>query len=355
MAKEIETALGSAADNSTGGLNGWDPRLELAEVSAGAARYSTGFLRAHADIWFKNFGSHWTPLAHGLGVDLRLEGIETGFDFPDELSRVTPIEVDGEIAVVGFSEDAQAAIVSAICPGVGELQQDILLEYIERRLISTLTKSWTGTVAPLNCHYIASDNVEEAEVVGVIALRWSLAGRSCAVWFGLGPRLLDRLDILWREYVAEANAEGGRSSARRNLSVELAELAVPPALLIDYMRSGTLINLGLPLSDQVTLKLDGKEWATGRLRRYEDRFAVEIEDFEPSTPALPEATTRVQVELFRLGVDSTFIGEHSQAGAILLTDLTVNSTASMVIGGESVATALIIVADGEFALSVLPK
>ena len=46
------------------------------------------------------------------------------------------------------------------------------------------------------------------------------------------------------------------------------------SLLIDYVRSGTVIDLEVPVSTKVRLKADGKPWAEGQLCQFRDRIAV---------------------------------------------------------------------------------
>ena len=331
-----------------------DARLDLLEPSV--VRYSSGFLRIRPEVWLSSISAHWMPLLQTLGVDLEIEDISGGFDFPDELARVTPLEIDGEVAVIGLDAASQETLVSLISPASGELESDLVMEYVERRLVSTISKSWQGSGDGFQCFYISSDKIEEAEVVGVVAVRLSVAGRPVNLWFGCGPRLLEKLDTLWRQHVhSSVYGDEDLNGSRQIASVQLAELAVPPAMLIDYLRPGTVINLGFPVSDSVVIKLDGKDWAQGRLAQMDSQFVVEVNSVGQNSGAAPEATTIVLVELARFSLDSASIAEYSQLGAVVITDTAAANTATLLIGNEVVANALVVENAGEFALQILPR
>lgn len=335
----------------------WQPEELLPEPDVNEVRFSLGFLRAQPQKWFESFPAHWLPLFHGLGIEVRQVSVSTSFDFPEDLDRITPLELDGEIGVIGMDARTESLIVQSIAPGSTELGADVVVEYIERRLISTLAKSWSGD-GDFNCYYISPERAESAGVVGVIKLSVQLNNGQGVMWFGVGPRTLERLDILWRERISSfspADTTVPLSDELHTISVELAELAVPPAMLIDYMRSGTVIDIGIPVSQLVSLRLDGEPWAQGRLCRFNGRFAVQIASLNPPQLAAPEATTRVQVEIARAVLDRQGVIEHSQLGAYLLTGTGISATALMLISGENVASALIGEIDGQFALNVLPK
>ena len=335
----------------------WQPEASLPEPDVNEVRFSLGFLRAQPGKWFDSLASHWLPLFHGLGVEVRGVQVSTGFDFPEDLSRVTPMEVDGEIGVIGMDSRSESIIVQAVAPGATETASDIVVEYIERRLISTLVKSWSGE-GNFTCYYISPDKAESAEVLGVIKASVQLSIGMVTVWFGIGPRLLERLDIQWREQIAAMQgrqASNALSDELHTITVNIAELAVPPAMLIDYMRSGTVIDLGVPVSQIVSLKLDGEPWAQGKLFRFNGRFAVQIGSLTPVRQQAPDSTTRVQIEIARAVLDKQGVVEHSQVGAFLLTSTPLSSTALLSISGENVANGLVGEIDGQFALSVLPK
>lgn len=347
---------GTIADDQSAALQMWDPEARLAEAPLNELRFGLGFLRARPQRWFESFGSDWFPLFHGLGAEITVTGIETGFVFPEELDRVTPIEIDGEVGVIGFDRRSEELVCATVAPGLPELASDIVMEYIERRLISTLTRNWSGP-EKLECFYIPPEKTEAAEVVGVICLKVLINDQPVSVWFGIGPRAVERLDAMWRDEIVRIRREqlGEIDDALHIVNVEIAELAVPPAMLIDYMRGGTVIDLGLPSSSSVTLRVGERVLARGALCRFNGRFAVKVTELHVPASEVPEATTRVQISIAEVELDSVALLEISQVGAYLPTAAALTDSVSMLISGENVAEARLGELNGRFAINVLPK
>jgi len=345
---------GRIADPAEQPLLLWEPEKLLEPCDLNEIRFSRGFLRAHPGSWFPQLATHWVTLFHSLGVEAEILDASTGLSFPEELDRIVPIEVDGETAVIGLDELSQKALVQAVAPECAEIGADLAIEYVERRLLSTLMMEWSGP-SPLHCYYIASNEGASVEVVGAVRISLSISGMPCTIWFGLGARALDRLDLSWRKSLFAQYQQSEADDSIHEISIDIAELAVPPALLIDYMRSGTTIDLELPVSNNVFLNLNGEPWASGVLKEYNGRFSVEIVEIN-SEPAPPSSnTTKVQIQIAASELDHEGVIEHSQVGAILLSKSPISTTAAMVISGERVATALIGQINGQFALNVLPK
>ena len=347
---------GTIADDSGQDLAEWDPEHRLADAPLNELRFGLGFLRARPQRWFESFGSDWFPLFHGLGAEAAVVSVETGFVFPEELDRVTPIEIDGEVGVIGFDRHSEDIICATVASGMPELASDIVMEYIERRLISTLSRNWNGP-DELECFYIPPEKTEAAEVVGVIRLRVTVNEQEIGVWFGIGPRAVERLDLMWRDEIVRIRQDqlGELSDELETVQVEIAELAVPPAMLIDYMRGGTTVDLGVPVSSEVFVRVGERLLARGEICRFNGRFAVKITDLNVAAPEAPDATTRVQISVAEVELDSVALLEISQIGAYLPTAVGVSDTVSMLISGENVAEARLGELDGRFAINVLPK
>lgn len=344
-------------ESSDSSFVNWAPQGTLPRVSSNHVRFSLGFLRSDFSTWFGLFQKEWEPLLRSLGVSANLVEVNTGFEFPDHLSRITPVEVDSEIAVVGMDEIAEREISSKISLDIPESAQDLLIEYFERRLISTFSKGWTHS-EKLECSFIAPEEAESAEVVGVIELVLSVNSTEFSIWFGIGPRLTEKFDRLWRAQVAKSGAllsERDNTQAEYDVSIELSQLAVSPAKLIDYLRAGTVINLKDPIDVRVKLLMDDEVFAEGELCQFDGCFAVQITSTSPRVASIPEATTRVQVILAKTNLDKRAFLECHQEGACLLTDVPVSNIAFLRISGEDVAKANLGVIDGLFALNVLPK
>ncbi len=347
---EVEGRIAGTGDV---GIQPWQPETELQSLVLNDVRLSRGFLRAEPMRWFPALGTHWRPFLLSLGIEESKCSFEVGLEFPSGLDRIIPTDVDGEIAVIGMDNQTQALLVGVVAAGMGNVASELVIEYLERRLLSSLTKCWGGP-GPLVCSYISPDITESVEVIGVVSLNFEIAGKSGAVHFGLGPKLVERLDSAERERTVKQGS-AKYSEDIYAVSVEIAQLAVPPAMLIDYLRGGTVIDLELPVSEQVNLRLNGELWARGRLCHFNGRFAVEIVELEPEPLDHPASTTRVQVEVARVELTKEGLAEHGQLGVVLLTRTPIGGNASLIISGENVASAVIGQINGNFAVNVLPK
>jgi flagellar motor switch/type III secretory pathway protein FliN len=268
------------------------------------------------------------------------------------------VEYDGEIGVIGTTRDSEQIIAHAIIQNTDDsVAADIAVEYIERRLLATVSRSFGWGNSPFACNYLSDELSESVEVVGALKLGLSLGGEPVSFWFGLGPRVTERIDSEWRRYIVEesSGAEVGHGGNLSMITIEVAELAVPPALVIDYMRAGTVIDLQVPVSSKVKLRKSGRIWATGNLATFNGRFAVQIAELEPRDMGFPDGATRVTVELCQTELDRDGIIEHSQQGAELLTRTPLGNTAFLVIGGEKVARADVGIIDGNYAVTVHHK
>ena len=336
----------------------WSLIEKLPEKTAAHLQFSRGFLRGQATQWFPNLASQWLPLFHLLGLET-VTGVKISpklvfatprLDFPSSLSRLTVIEVDGEWALFGFDDHALDNLSGLIAPALPEISGDIFLEYLERRLCSTLQAAWADD-EPLLVQYLPQTASEDVDIIGALQVRLQFGEVMFDVWFGCGSRLTERLDYFSRKRLPTTHGDDLGDQVR-TISVELAELWVPPALLIDYMRSGTTIDLERPSTPEVRLLLDGVVWASGTLCICEETLAVEIQDLNIASSDVIEGSTRVSVVLSTTQVDLPLLREYEQPGALLSLDMESQTSAQIVIGGETVASAEIGEVDGRLAVQV---
>lgn len=351
-------------DRQGGNFIPWQVESCLWSPTINEVRLSLGFLRCNPADWFPDLGSKWFPLFHAHGIDVLLRDVKTSLHFPDDLERIAPIEIDGEAGVFGISSQAEMMIAQALAPECEGTGLQVLIEYLQRRLIATLQLSWfSGEL--LECFFVPSEGTEEVEVVGAIELSLEINNFPLSIWFGIGPRFLERLDSISRQHFIPLHLDKGLLEERFNdndivtLTVELAELSIPPALLIDYIRSDTLVCLDTNLSDAVIIKVEGESWARGRVCQFRGRFGVQITTFENQTSYLKksqsEGMTRVGIEVAQTELDVVTLKEHAQKGAIVLTKTPLHFSARLVIAGEQIANAVVGESDGKMALSILPK
>ncbi len=338
----------------------WDPKVGLEEVDYNYVRFGHGFLLSDMKKWFSDIASDWSPLFYSLEMEVNNVEVEVSLDFPD-LDRIVPVEYDGEIGVIGSNVETQKILSQHILKKElteeDEISSDILIEYLERRLISTLSKAWKGSVVSFPCSYTSQD-LSEVEVVGVVKLSALVNSKPISVWFGLGPRVTERLDRDWCHYISEnptiEDIEWEEDDVS-SISVDIVELAVPPALIIDYTKVGTVIDLESKLSNKVIIKKNGHVWADGELSYLNGRFVVKISNISKPKEEFPKGSTKVTVEIARVELSRESLIEYSQENSYLLTNTSIGSTAYLVISGERVAKSEIVLVNGNFGISILPK
>lgn len=345
---------GKIFDGHGSRILGWSPSHMLRELEHNEVRFGRGFLLAQPDVLFKEIISYWVPLFHVLNTRVEFVACSMSLDFPDDLERIVPVDFNGEIGVIGTTRESQEIVSNAIVPEADALASDIVFEYIERRMVATLPKGWGRSGSAFQASYLSDELSDSIEVVGAVHLELRIDGAPVHLWFGLGPRITEWLDGDWRNKIIKSrpNPLGMAEDESVMLSVELSDLAVPPGLVIDYMRSGTVIDLDIPVSDNVLLKRAGRLWAKGRLCIFGGRFVVEITDLSSKEDIFPSGKTRLAIELGQIELDRDGLSEHAQEGAMLLTRLPVSGDASLVISGERVALGEIGQSDGRFVVTI---
>lgn len=332
--------------DNTGELLPWDPQTMVREVHPLEARYSRGLMRSTPERWFPGFEALWTPLAHSFGLDLRLIDAEPTMLTPEAFALAFVGTVDDEPLMIAAEESACRIISDAFIPAAGGAGPGILLEYLARRLLSTLALSWSGPQSSLVRFNRELDPGEVNAVAGV-KLLIEINGLQAAVFVRFGRLLADRLDGLWRRQVSSTARAGGGE-----FHIEIANLAVPPAMLVEYIKSGAAIDLERPVSDLITLSLDSRPWMSARLCQIQGNLGVEIVQSPVPSFVTPPGTTRVSIEFGHMNIDGNLLAELSQVGAIWDTGAPMSDRVGMVVNGETVAAARLCTVDNRLAISV---
>ena len=328
----------------------WDPSKSLRKFSANEVRFSSGFLALDFEHYFPQLRSHWLPLFHSLGTNVQLLSVQKTFEFPSNLRKQYVIEIDGELGVLGIDSRADRAFAGAIAPQSDALATQVLLEYLERRFLASLTKSWSGP-EKVTCLHVNEGDPRRVSVAAAVQLNLSVDGVVSELWIGVGAKTLERIDRLSR--ASKKHEETPLDTVQDLYAIELAELLVPPELLIDYLRPQTVIGLDLPVRADVIIRKNDRPWALGRLGQNEGQFVVEIIDFDPESAPDSGGNTKLRVEVCRVQTDAVRSAELAHRGALLLTEKEVSPEVGLVIGSEQVGTALVGAIGGQFALSVL--
>jgi flagellar motor switch/type III secretory pathway protein FliN len=336
-------------------LGPWDPQTSLRRVGKLEADLSRGFLRCQPEKWFPGIGSYWVSLSQTLGAEIRFLEAKPLLGVPYVGNFRYKGSLNGESVQLCLDEEAEAILGGLVLPGVGNnIARNITLEYFARRLLTTLGSAWSG---PESSHfqYEGTEPIQQQrEQTGVetpgVRVSVLVNGRQCGMCITLGPRFVSSLDGLWRR---QTHSTAKIVPGTYKLHFEIAQLAVPPAMLADYMRTGTIIDLEVPASDLVTLRVSGQPWLTARLCNIVNQIGFEILPAPVSVPGLPEGTTRVSIEFPSVIVDAALLSELSQQGAIYNSGRALSERVEMVINSEKVADAQLHHYQGRFAITVL--
>ena len=326
----------------------WDPKRFVRKFEATEARFSRGFLRCRPEKWFPAFATQWLPLAHSLGVEIRLVEVKPVLVMPKGLESGFAGRVDDEPIGIFLDNDSTKVLLDAVCPGAGAHAREVVLEYLARRFLSSMALSWSGPESSV-VQFDQEMNPFDITETGTVKLTAMINNNPSTVWIVLGRRLVERLDGLWRRQIHSSSKHAERE---QTVHLEVGQLAVPPSMLVDYMKSGATIDLEVLLSDLVTLRLGNRPWLPARLCDINGKLGFEIVPGPVSSPALPEGTTRLSIEFPKLTIDSPMVSEISQVGAIWESGYMLANKVEMVINGERVANATLCTYEGRFAISV---
>jgi len=326
----------------------WDPNKYVAQVEPAAARLSRGFLRCRPEKWFPGFGASWLPLAHSLGIEIKMIEVKPVMAAPRGLESGFAASVDDEPVSLYIDGESSRVLTEMVCPGAVENAKRVIEEYFARRLLTTLEMSWSGPESSV-VRFNTEINPDELRQLGAVKLTVSLNGANCVIWILLGKLLVERLDGLWRRQVQASARQDGEGV---ELHLEIAQLAVPPSMLSDYVKSGTVIDLEVMMSDAITLSSHGKAWLPARLCNIGSQLGFEVRPGPVAPATLPDGTTRLSIEFGRIGLNAAQLSEVAQVGAVWETGLPLGEQVQIVINGEVVGSATLCTYEGRFAISV---
>jgi flagellar motor switch/type III secretory pathway protein FliN len=326
----------------------WEPRRVLRRLDPSDARLSRGFLRCHPEKWFPGFSAHWLPIAHTLGCEARLAEVKPVMSRPQPGEFCYVGSIDGERLLLAIDPDSAKALGEEFLPGGSVAAQRGMLEYLTRRLLSSLAFSWSGPESS-TVRFEAEVAPEDVPVVASVRICVNINAVLCTVMVGLGQRMVDTFDGLWRRQLQSSSRITQGSSIVR---LELAQLAVPPQVLSEYLLKGTVIDLEVRASDALTVRVGGRPWMAAKMLDVAGKFGCEMAPGAVAAAPTPEGTTRLSIELAHLSLDGLQIAELSQPGAVLVTDTPVSERVSVTINQEKVGEGRLCVYEGRFALEV---
>ncbi|MEZ4754325.1 MAG: hypothetical protein R3A13_08465 [Bdellovibrionota bacterium] len=332
-------------------LQPWMPDSSLQEIDSLTVGLSKGFLRSRPQAWFPGFASQWMPLFHSLGLESKLLEVSPLKDLPQITAEwsVFEAQVDGESMGVCLDQSSAAVISNSVTPGADSTTREISREYMIRRLVGSLALSWSGGEA--NVLFNPISKLADSNYKAAIKLSCTISSVPLEIWFLLGSQLLSKLDNLWRAQLRSV----GQTDVNLNhkIQVELTQLAVPPSMLADYTRPGTLVDLEMPVEDRVFLRLDGSPWLPGRLCKCNSQFVVKVISGPIPNRVIPSDSSRLSIDLGELTLSSLNLAESSQIGAVIATQIPVSNLGRMMIHETQAAQVEIGIYQGKFAVKVL--
>ena len=342
---------GQIAGDAGGDVEPWDPKVVLRSLDAREARLANGFLRCHPERWFPGFAERWAPFISVLGCDVRVSEIKPTLMLPDDSWQCFKGTIEGDSILVAVDPATAAALVEEFIPNVGgELRSQLILDYLAQRCMAVLGMSQTVSETAGALLFNGRCEVDDVAVVAAVRVSLSLNGAPCSVVVALGQDLVERMDRLWRRQLhssARTSAEGSV------LRFELAQLGVPPHLLSEYVSKGTVIDLEVPVSDAVTLRIGSKVFMPARLVDIDGMLGCQTVQGAAPVYSISDGTSRLSIEIASLPVDPAVLAELGQVGAVLNTGRPIGSSVVLSINQDRVAEARLSVYQGRYAVEVL--
>lgn len=332
-----------------GDVQVWEPEQALRRMSSAEVALSRGFLRCRPEKWFPGFAARWLPVIHALGFEVRLNEIKPLLAKPPLDGVAFVGSIGGEDVVVATDRSTANSLTEELLPGGDSKAAGVVLEYLFRRFLSTLAISWSAGEGA-SVKFSRGVRAEEVRVAGSIRLTFTVNTVPVTMWVGLGAKMVETLDGLWRR---QAQSLSKTAPGQVVLRLELGQLGVPPQMLSEYLTKGTVIDLEMKASDSVTIKVGHKLWMPARLVDVEGFYGCEMTPGALAVPSIAEGATQLCVELGVVTTDATKMAELAQAGSVLLSDIPTTASVDLVINQEKIGAARLCVYEGRFAIEVL--
>lgn len=342
----------SAVGGEQSDLRPWNPSAVLDRVSGPQVQFSRGFLRCELNRLLANIGALWLPLFHSAGAEVRLRRTSQFIGELPEVEWRYSGEVEGERFVIACDQASGDQLVRTIIPGSSDRASEMLIQYLARRLISSVNLGWSRPeIGALSYLGALTDSVNPAvgKTVGGVRIELLVQGVPVVVWVGLGVDVVSQLDLLWRKQLRNGVRGEEQESA---VSVVLGQLAIAPLSVVDYTKSGAVIDLEQAESKEALLWRNGRSAAKLRLLQSDGRLAVEVTDLAPQQVAIPAGTTRLRIELWSGFQSEAIWSEVAQIGSMLSIPEPISSAVRLVVNDELVGVGELFTYQGRFAVRV---
>lgn len=331
-------------------IRAWDPSKQLRVISEADIELSMGFLRCMPQQWFSGIAAQWLPLSHALVMELKVSDVKTASTLPNDVNIKFGYKasVDEEPLGIFFDERSARLVLDSVSPDGFNVANGVILEYLARRILTSFALSWTGSDSTTLKFYSL---IEPSSISGkgVVKVTVQLNNEQCTIWFVVGPRLVDKMDGLWRRQLQSRSKTTENSG---DYAIEIAQLGVPPEMLSQYLTFGTAIDLEIPVSDRAFLRSEDGRMLGCRLFAGSNKLGIELGPDSGPAPIVPAHTTRLAVSFGTIHLEATQLTELNQIGALWNTGLSLTDHLHMIINNEKVGDCTLGIYQGRFAVTV---
>jgi flagellar motor switch/type III secretory pathway protein FliN len=193
-------------------------------------------------------------------------------------------------------------------------------------------------------------DARDLALAGSVRVSCAIHGSPCSIVVGFGRELTEKMDKLWRR---QLHSSSRLDAADGLLRFELAQLAIPPQMLSEYLTKGTVIDLEERVGDTITLRLGHKPFMPARMIDVGGKLGCQIVSGATTNTIIPDGTSRLSIELASIPADAALVSELGQVGAIAVSDVAPGAPVALSINREKVGEARLCVYQGRHAVEVL--
>lgn len=321
----------------SGELNPWQPAHSLRTYSLQEIRFSSGYLLGNYSKRFKSVLASWLPVFDLAQATLRNIECIPGFQFPGELDFLYVFKKGEEFGLIGVDGASFRSIATLFLEPelFSDLSGEFVVEYLARRLLFTLSKSLEeGRESEVTFHGLT--DVGEIDIEGHLELKFELGGKNISLHLGLGPEILQQLDLSLKENPQISKSQRGKKSLVR------VGIQVNPKVAND-LELGQAVLLEQGLNEPFCAILPDGRAVKVRLGQFNQRFA-----FESLGASLKEQKESVFIEIAQADVEE----EESlfNLGFIFLSKTVVSKNATLVVDSSLMADLSIYNAEDRFVI-----
>lgn len=348
-----------SSDTEGNQIKNWVPSEYLETATEEYMSFANGFLNCEPSGWFPGLLSHWDTFAHSIGVNINIAdlilSVSSSVTISEDMKSLIHVALlDDEPVGIYINEYCKNTVCDVVIPDAVTEARDIVVEYLARRFITSLSKCWSGP----KMHSFSFDDSFSYDLqscCGQIKIILDIEGHECVVSLLLGRKLVEIFDQLWKRQLASQNKT---TSIAGNIRLEIAELAVSQTMLSNYLISGTVVDLETPVSDSIIVKVDNQPLIKAKLltcKRGDDKeyFAIKNISGNLVQTKLPEGTSRLSIELNDLSLDNQLLQDFIHPNAVADTGILVGDEVKLLIQGEVVGKAKLKIFEDRFAIEVL--